>query len=179
MNRTTPAARPKGRESAPNSERAKAVSHIIFNIALLIIAIIMFNNAGGLPSSAWEPIGSGSFPRLILTILAILSCIIIIKEIVKLRHTNALASGSVKAWLWQHRLAFGVLSLFSVYALALPFFGFSWSTLPFVLACQFLLGARRPRQLVIAVFIALFMSFGLDALFRHVFAISLPRGSFL
>ena len=179
MSGTTPASRPKGRESAPNNERAKAVSHIIFNIALLIIAVMMFNNAGSLPSSAWEPIGSGSFPRLILAILTILSCIIIIKEIAKLRNTNALASGSIKAWLWQHRLAFGVLSLFAFYAIALPLIGFRWSTLPFVLACQFLLGARRPKQLVIAIIIAIFMSFGLEALFRHVFTISLPRVSFL
>lgn len=179
MSGSTPASRPKGRDSVPNGERAKAVSHIIFNIALLSIAIMMFSNASGLPSSAWEPIGSGTFPRLILVILAMLNVMIIAKEITKLRLTTKLSEGSIKAWLWQHRLAFGVLSLFTLYALALPLIGFRWSTLPFVLACQFLLGARRPKQLLIAIIIALFMSFGLDALFRHVFTISLPGGSFL
>lgn len=179
MNDSTPVSRPKGRDSAPNSERAKAVSHIIFNIALLAIAIMMFNNAGALPSSAWEPIGSGSFPRLMLAILAILNVMMVIKEIHKLRHTTALASGSIKAWLWQHRLSFGVLSLFAFYTFALPLIGFRWATLPFVLACQFLLGTRRPKQIVIAVIIAFLMSFGLDALFRHIFTISLPSGSLL
>lgn len=178
MSGSSPISRPKGRDSVPNGERAKAVSHIIFNIALLSIAILMFNNAGALPSSAWEPIGSGTFPRLMLVILAILNVMMIAKEITKLRHTSALASGSINAWLWQHRLAFGVLSLFAFYAVALPLIGFRWSTLPFVLACQLLLGARKPKQLITAVIIALLMSFGLDALFRHVFTISLPSGSF-
>ena len=171
--------RPQGRDPVTQGERAKAVGHIVFNLALLGIAGMMFVHAGGLPSSAWEPIGSGSFPRLMLAILALLNVLMIIKEAAKLRHTSALASGSIGAWAWRHRLAFGVLGLFTLYAFAMPLFGFRWATLPFVLACQVLLGARRPRQLVIAVAIALLMSVGLDALFRHVFTISLPRGALL
>ena len=171
--------RPQGREPVPQGERAKAVGHIVFNLALLGIAGVMFVHAGGLPSSAWEPIGSGSFPRLMLAILALLNVLMIVKETAKLRHTTALPSGSVSAWIWRHRLAFGVLGLFTLYAIAVPLVGFRWATLPFVLACQVLLGARRPRQLAIAVAIALLMSVGLDALFRHVFTISLPRGALL
>ncbi|QJQ95184.1 MULTISPECIES: tripartite tricarboxylate transporter TctB family protein [Halomonadaceae] len=171
--------RSQGRDPVPHGERAKAVAHIVFNLALLGIAAVMFTHAGGLPSSAWEPIGSGSFPRLMLAILALLNVIMIAKESAKLRHTTALPNGSVGTWLWRHRLAFGVLGLFTLYAFAVPLVGFRWATLPFVLACQVLLGAHRPRQLAIAVLIALLMSVGLDALFRHVFTISLPRGALL
>ncbi|SDM07608.1 Tripartite tricarboxylate transporter TctB family protein [Franzmannia pantelleriensis] len=179
MSGTSSDSRPQGREPVPHGERAKAVGHIVFNLALLGIAVMMFVHAGGLPSSAWEPIGSGSFPRLMLALLALLSVLMIIKEAAKLRHTSALPSGSVGDWVWRHRLAFGVLGLFTLYAIAMPLVGFRWATLPFVLACQVLLGARRPRQLAIAAAIALFMSVGLDALFRHVFTISLPRGALL
>ncbi len=179
MSEATSNSRPQGREPDASPERARAVSHIVFNLALLGIAAVMFFHAGNLPSSAWEPIGSGSFPRMMLAVLALLNVIMIAKEAAKLRHTTALASGSIRDWLWQHRLAFGVLGLFTLYAIAVPLFGFRWATLPFVLACQVLLGARRPRQIAIAVAIALVMSLGLDALFRHVFTISLPRGALL
>lgn len=179
MSGATSDSRSQDRDTAAQCERAKSVAHIVFNLALLGIATLMFVHAGGLPSSAWEPIGSGSFPRLMLAILALLNVIMIIKESAKLRHSTALAKGSAGAWLWHHRLAFGVLGLFALYAFAVPLVGFRWATLPFVLACQVLLGAHRPRQLVIAVLISLLMSVGLDALFRHVFTISLPRGALL
>jgi putative tricarboxylic transport membrane protein len=178
MSQSRSESRPQGREPV-EGRRAKAIGHIVFNLILLGIVAAMFIQAGHLPSSAWEPIGSGTFPRLLLGVLAVLSAIVIIKELASLRQSPALPSGSVVAWCWQHRLAFGVLGLFALYAVAVPMLGFRWATLPFVLACQVLLGARTRRQLGIALIVALVMSLGLDLLFRHVFSISLPRGRLL
>lgn len=172
--------RPEGRGSEPPdaAERAKIVGHLVFNSLLALLCVFLFLHAKELPSSAWEPIGSGTFPRLLLSIILLLNLCIVIKEGRKLSASFRLAPGAVRAWLWQHRLAFGVLALFAAYAATLPFLGYRWATLPFVLFAQLLLGARRLRGVAIALVIALVMSLGMDILFREVFTISLPRGMF-
>lgn len=159
-----------------DAKRAKAWGHIIFNAILALLFAYMFVGAGDLPSSAWEPMGAGTFPRIVLALLVIFNVMIIIKELPGLRQASALSQGAVRAWLIEHRLAFGVLILFGLMTAALPILGFRWASLPFLIGCQYLLGARSAKALVIATVIALAMSFGLDSLFRHVFTISLPRG---
>ena len=101
---------------------------------------------------------------------------IIAKELANLNRTSALPNGAVRDWLFQHRLAFGVLFLFCLLSAAVPIVGFRWASFPFLVACQYLLGAQSVRALIIALLVALALSFGLDSLFRYVFIISLPRG---
>lgn len=170
--------RPTGRGGEPSAsaERGRIVGHLIFNGLLALLCVFLFLHAKGLPSSAWEPIGSGTFPRLLLGITFLLNLTIMLKEGRKLSASTRLAPGTVRDWLWQHRLAFGVLGLFAVYAATLPYLGYRWATLPFVLFVQILLGARDLRGVAIALTIALVMSLGMDILFREVFTISLPRG---
>ncbi len=81
-----------------------------------------------------------------------------------------------------HRLAVAPSSgtvrsgLFATYLLLVPSLGFTIASFVFLLLAQVLLGARRPRSLFIALVIALAFSAGVDALFRDVFAIGLPKG---
>lgn len=157
-------------------KRAKAGGHVIFNALLAFLFSFMFVNAEDLPSSAWEPMGAGTFPRIVLALLIAFNLMIIIKEVLKFKQTSALPQGAVRAWLIEHRLAFGVLALFGLMTAAVPILGFRWASLPFLIGCQYLLGARSAKGLIIATVIALTMSFGLDSLFRHIFTISLPRG---
>ncbi|MDR9440252.1 MAG: tripartite tricarboxylate transporter TctB family protein [Halomonas sp.] len=156
--------------------RAKAWGHILFNALLALLFAYMFVRAGDLPSSMWEPMGAGTFPRLVLALLVIFNVMIIAQELPILKRTSTLSSGAVRDWLLHHRLAFGVLLLFGLLTAAVPVVGFRWASFPFLVACQYLLGARSGRALIIAALIALALSFGLDSLFRHVFTISLPRG---
>ncbi|SDN58055.1 tripartite tricarboxylate transporter TctB family protein [Vreelandella arcis] len=159
-----------------DAKRAKAWGHIIFNAILALLFAFMFVRAGELPSSMWEPMGAGTFPRIVLAFLVVFNVMIIIKELPSLKQTSALSQGAVRAWLIEHRLAFGVLILFGLMTAAVPILGFRWASLPFLIVCQYLLGARSTKALVIATVIALALSFGLESLFRHVFTISLPRG---
>ncbi|MFY0989446.1 tripartite tricarboxylate transporter TctB family protein [Halomonas sp. C05BenzN] len=156
--------------------RAKALGHVVFNGLLALLFTLMFVRAGDLPSSMWEPMGSGTFPRLILGVLLLFNLTIIIQELRRYLGCRSIEPHAVRGWLWQHRLAFSVLGLFALFTLAVPVIGFRWASFPFLVASQCLLGARRPKAVLIALVVALVMSFGLDALFRHVFTISLPRG---
>ncbi|SER74050.1 Tripartite tricarboxylate transporter TctB family protein [Vreelandella subterranea] len=159
-----------------DAKRAKAWGHILFNAILALLFAFMFVRAGELPSSMWEPMGAGTFPRIVLALLVAFNVMIIVKELPKLRQTSPLSPGAVRTWLTEHRLAFGVLVLFGLMTAAVPVLGFRWASLPFLIGCQYLLGARSTKALVIATVVALALSFGLDSLFRHVFTISLPRG---
>lgn len=158
------------------TRRANAWAHVLLNAALAALFAVLFLRAGNLPSSMWEPLGAGSFPRLVLGVLILLNLGIIAQELRRGLASPRLPSGVVREWLWRHRLALGVLALFALYALVVPTLGFRLASLVFLVLAQVLLGARRLRGLAIAAVIALLFSFGIEMLFRDVFTISLPRG---
>ena len=176
MNDASRQARSPSDRARQDETRAKAMGHIVLNAILAILFIFLFLQAGSLPSSMWEPLGSGTFPRMVLGALIVFNGMIIVTEIRHFFTTQALPAKALTGWCWQHRLAFGVLGLFALFILAVPIVGFRWASLPFLVACQYLLGARQLRGILIAFAVALVMSFGIEALFRDVFTISLPRG---
>lgn len=169
-------ARSEDRVVGDDNTRAIAWAHVALNALLAALFIFLFVRAGALPSSMWEPLGSGAFPRLILGVLILLNLGIIAQELHRGLDSPHSMPGLWRDWLWRHRLALGVLGLFSVYALIVPTLGFRLASFAFLILAQVLLGARQMRGLIIAVVIAALFSFGIEMLFRDVFTISLPRG---
>ncbi|NWO09149.1 tripartite tricarboxylate transporter TctB family protein [Chromohalobacter salexigens] len=170
--------RSSDRVAAPDTQRANALAHLLLNGALVVLFGALFIKAGALPSSMWEPLGSGSFPRLVLAVLIVINLGIMAQEWRRYRGAKASTPGLTKRWLWRHRLALGVLALFALYIVGVPALGFRLASLLFLTLVQLTLGVRRPRSLAIAAIIAVTFSFGIDWLFRDVFIISLPRGPF-
>lgn len=169
--------RSSDRVADPDTRRANALAHLLLNGSLLVLFAALFVHAGALPSSMWEPLGSGSFPRLVLAVLMVINLGIMAQEWRRYRGAPSASAGLVKRWLWRHRLALGVLALFALYIVGVPtLLGFRLTSLAFLVLVQLALGVRRPRSLAIAAVIAVTFSFGLDWLFRDVFIISLPRG---
>lgn len=174
MSETTDMASRPGREAS--SERGKALANLIFNAALAALFVGLFVQAGDLPSSMWEPLGAGSFPRLILGALVIFNLAIVVQSALALRQADPATRVGAGRWFVQRRLAFATLAAFCVYALLMPWIGFALASLLFLLAVQVILGARRGRRLLIACLVAAVFGLGLYALFSHVFLISLPAG---
>lgn len=174
MNDATQTVSRPGRETS--SERGKALANVIFNAGLAALFVGLFIQAGDLPSSMWEPLGAGSFPRLILGALVVFNLAIMVQSMMALRGTDRATSAGAREWFLQRRLAFATLAAFAIYALSMPWIGFAIASLLFLLAVQFILGARRGRRLLIAAIIAAIFGLGLYALFSHVFLISLPSG---
>jgi len=168
--------RSSDRVADSDTRRANALAHLVLNGALVVLFATLFVRAGALPSSMWEPLGAGSFPRLVLAVLIVINLGIMAQEWRHYRSHTATAPGLIRRWLWRHRLAFGVLALFALYIVGVPALGFRLASLLFLILAQLALGVRRPRSLAIAAVIAVTFSFGLDWLFRDVFIISLPRG---
>ncbi|MDA3919433.1 MAG: tripartite tricarboxylate transporter TctB family protein [Salinisphaera sp.] len=155
-------------------ERAQALGHIVFNGVLLSVFALLYFRAESLPASMWEPLGSGSFPKLALGVLMVFNVALIAQQAFRLWASSALPHHSVRHWLWRHRLAFVVLALFALYTLALPWVGFGWASMAFLLVTQLALGGRGPRALIAVVLVSLVFSFGLSMLFGDVFNIILP-----
>jgi len=159
-----------------SSERGKALANVIFNAVLAALFSGLFIQAGALPSSMWEPLGAGSFPRLILGALVIFNLAIMVQSMTALRGADRAASVGARQWFLQRRLAFATLAAFAIYALSMPWIGFAMASLLFLLAVQVILGARRGRRLLIAAIVATIFGLGLYMMFSHVFLISLPQG---
>lgn len=166
-------------QGGPDAQgRGDHLAHVLLNLGLAALFTGLYVQARDLPSSMWEPLGSGSFPRLVLAALVALNLAITVKEGRRFMAQPASARGQAGTWIWRHRLAFAVLGLFAVYIITLPWLGFSFASFGFLLAGQWLLGARTAKPVAIAVVIAVIFSLGVDTLFRDVFVISLPRGLF-
>jgi len=172
----SPAARSHDNRAPEGAARGSAATHIVFNGLLAILFIFLFARAGTLPSSMWEPLGSGTFPRLVLGILVLFNITIMIQETRRFMAASPLPAQACRDWIWRHRLMFGMLFLFTLYVFSVPWLGFRWSSLVFLIVAQALLGTRRWHKLAIACVIAIVFSFGIEMLFHNVFIISLPRG---
>ncbi|WIX31922.1 tripartite tricarboxylate transporter TctB family protein [Salinicola sp. JS01] len=166
------AAAPTG--PAADGTRGAVLANLLFNLALAALFTALFIDAGELPSSMWEPLGAGAFPRLVLGALILFNLALALQAAMALGH--APRGGGTLAWLYQRRLAFATLAAFALYALAMPWLGFPLASLSFLLAVQWLLGARRGRRLLVAAVVAVAFGLGLHLLFGQVFQIPLPAG---
>ena len=159
-----------------NSERGKAIANILFNAGLAALFVGLFMQAGDLPSSMWEPLGAGSFPRLVLGALVLFNLAIMCQSMIELRRADPASSVGAGRWFIQRRLAFASLAAFCGYALLMPWLGFALASLLFLFIVQIILGARSGRRLLMACVVSAVFGPGLDALFGQVFMISLPQG---
>lgn len=161
---------------ADESAHGKALANVIVNATLAVVFAGLFVQAGALPSSMWEPLGAGSFPRLILAILVLFNVAIMVQSALSLRHLDRHDGVGITAWFVQRRLAFATLAAFALYAALMPWLGFPLASLLFLAGVQWILGARRGKRLAIAMIVAVVFSVGLYWLFGQVFRISLPAG---
>lgn len=156
--------------------RAGRPGHLLSYALILALAAWLFWEAGDLPASRWEPLGAGTFPRLVLGGLAVLAATALVGEFRLWRREG----GAFRLALWpalvRYRLVVAVLGFFLVYVAALPQLGFSLASLGFLFATQLVLGPKTPRAIAVMAVVALVFSFGLDWLFAEAFNVFLPRG---
>lgn len=163
-----------GQRAAASAELAKLVSYAVF----LATAVALYVVATGLPTSRWEPLGAGAFPRLVLALLGIL-CIAAMagsaRKLVRLGAPHDIGRRA-RTLLVANRLVVVVFVLFAAYLAVLRPLGFAIATFAFLLLAQLAIAPRRWQSLAIALAVALVFSFGLNWLFASVFTVFLPRG---
>ena len=115
-------------------------------------------------------LGQGRFPGLFLETIILVACIAIVDSLRKIpRDAWSRFGASTRHWIKSRFLVILCFGVFVSYLLVLPVLGFSVASFAFVLAIQLLLMPRSPVTILIAVFVALAFSFGLNALFADVF----------
>lgn len=137
-------------------------------------AVALFVVAGDLPASRWEPLGAGSFPQIVLGLLALVAVFAFVGEW-RSRPSPEAKPVDLIAVLVRYRMVAALLAAFAAYVALLQAVGFSIASFGFLLVSQLLLGPKSPKAIALMVVIALVFSFGLNALFANVFNVFLPR----
>ena len=155
------------------------LARLVLNLALGLFAVFLFVEAGSLPASRWEPLGAGSFPRLVFAFLALLTALAVLGSVRRLLGSEAIDWRAVRAlprrWVVERRLVIALFALFGLYLAAISPFGFPLATLGFMLVTGALLAPRSAKAWLVVALLAVVFSYGLDVLFAEVFDVFLPR----
>lgn len=145
-------------------------------ISLWLLALTL-----SLPPAVIVPIGPAFYPRVVLTLLALLSVILIVLDL----HTTRLARAAAAAApapaagpAPNYRLVLATFIEFGIYIALMPALGFRISTFLFVLALQATLEwPRSAKHWVLAVAVAAATSIACHLVFEDYLSVLLPRGT--
>ena len=117
--------------SRARTELARLISYIVFGG----VSVVLSSMAAGLPTSRWEPLGAGTFPKLVFALLAVLCLIAAVRSIIEIVRAGGLAGvgAAFTQWLYVRRVSIGLVCAVC---------GLSWrSAVDRVFACEFCLSA--------------------------------------
>jgi hypothetical protein len=151
----------------------------ISGLICLAISLAMLVMTLALPPASMVPIGPAFYPRIVLSVTALLSLILIFADV---RHgrANAGAPAAIAstASAPNYRLVLATFILFGLYIALLPKIGFRISTGLFVLALQITLEwPRSPMRWLLAVAVAIATSLICYFIFEDYLSVLLPRGT--
>ena len=143
---------------------------------LVVVAASLALLAGtmGLERHPMVPVGPGFYPRIVLSITALMALALFVADIVRHRRapgTDVVLTAS------RYGLVTAAFAVFAVYVLTLPFVGFRVGTFVFVAALQALLDPPRGlRRWVILLAVAAITSAATYFVFERYLHVLLPRG---
>jgi hypothetical protein len=150
----------------------------ISGLVCLAISVILLTQTFGLPPAAVVPIGPAFYPRVVLSILALLSVILIALDIRAMRTAAAPAVAAPAGPAPNYTLVLATFIEFGLYILLLPPLGFRIATFLFVLSLQVTLEwPRSARHWALAVVIAAGTSIVCYLVFQDYLSVLLPRGT--
>jgi putative tricarboxylic transport membrane protein len=154
----------------------------IAGIICLGLSIAMLVMTRDLPHSPLVPIGPDFYPRIVLSVGALLSAILVAADIVTNLRGRAAATAAapspVPAAKKNYALVLLTFVVFTVYVALLPWLGYRIATFLFVAVEQAVLERPASRRRWVVVFItAAATSFVTYVVFEHYLQVLLPRGS--
>jgi len=152
----------------------------ISGLVCLAISIFLLFLTLGLPPAAMVPIGPAFYPRVVLSLTALLSLALIVIDVRTMRTARASSSPAVAAagLAPNYRLVLATFVLFGLYIALLPALGFRISTFLFVLALQITLEwPKTSKRWAIAVVVAIGTAAMCHVIFEDYLSVLLPRGT--
>jgi putative tricarboxylic transport membrane protein len=123
----------------------------------------------GLPQPALVPIGPAFYPRILLTITALLSAALVVSDLVRRR--RAARPAPVR-----YGLVLLTFAIFSVYVALLPSLGYRVATFLFVGGLQATLERPHGRRWGLVLAVALATTLATYYVFERYLSVLLPRG---
>lgn len=151
----------------------------IAGLVCLVISLGMLAMTWGLPPAQMVPVGPAFYPRVVVSIMALLSAILIWLDFSAARQPTAAASPAAAdaTPAPNYRLVFATFIQFGLYIALLPGLGFRLSTFLFVIALQITLEwPTSNKRWLLVVLIAVATSAISYVVFENYLSVLLPRG---
>jgi putative tricarboxylic transport membrane protein len=151
----------------------------VSGLVCLAISVLLLTQTFYLPPAAIVTIGPAFYPRIVLTLLGVLSVILIAMDFRAMRAVQAaggaaMAAGSAP----NYRLVLITFIIFGLYVFLLPGLGFRVSTFLFVMALQVALEwPRSAKHWILALAVAGATSWVCHIVFEDYLSVLLPRGT--
>lgn len=152
----------------------------MIGITLLLLSIIVYAASGDFPSFGEAHLSAGSFPRMIVVFLGLLSCSLIMKSSKSLffrkRTGEKEGKSQPRRHLEEYKYVYLSSGIFALYVVLMRYIGFRISTFIFILGSSYLLSPRRKSDLVIATVLAAVITLGSYYFFQRALNVRFPRG---
>lgn len=156
----------------------------IAGLVCLAISVWLLFLTRGLPPPMMVPIGPAFYPRLVLSLMAFLSALLIVMDLVAARRRRLVATTKQRAGVQKpaaspnYPLVLANFVEFFVYILALPELGFRISTFLFVFALEITLEWPRSwKRWLLFLLVAIGTTVVCVLTFERYLLIFLPRGN--
>jgi hypothetical protein len=165
-----------------NERHRLRIVNLSFGATTLAASVLIGWQASYLRPSPFDPLGPGAFPKLVSLLLGALSVVLIVRVLlgygVGASDTSLIAGLDDEEETHRKRplLAVGLFLAVIAYTavLTLTSIGFLWPTIAFIAVTGFAMSERRPRNVVVAVGIAVAVGLALYVLFTRVLVVGLP-----
>jgi putative tricarboxylic transport membrane protein len=143
-------------------------------IGLLVLAGLLYWQAGKVPVPPFVPIGPAFYPRAILVLLASLSLWLILEALI--RGGSARPATRAEGPTPNRRLVLLCFAIFAGYIAGLSLLGYLLSTGLFVLALSWAMGPRSARELPKLLALAIGTTLATYMIFEKYLHVFLPQG---
>lgn len=151
----------------------------ISGLICLAISLGLLTMTWGLPPAVFVPIGPAVYPRVVLSVMAVLSLVLLVLDLRAMRQRLAAEAAAVPSAgpTPNYGLVLATFIEFGLYIALMPALGFRIATFLFVLALQITLEwPRTPLRWALAVVVALATSAICYFVFEGYLSVLLPRG---
>lgn len=148
----------------------------IAGLALFGASLVLLFLTGDIERNPLVAIGPGFYPRIVLSVTAVLSALLVVGDYVSIRRRSAIPATPLVARL-NYALVLGAFAIFIGYVVALPYLGFRVATFLFVAGLRATLDPpRNPRAWLGVVALAALTAVATWLVFEHYLSVLLPRG---
>ncbi|WP_321342939.1 tripartite tricarboxylate transporter TctB family protein [Breoghania sp.] len=160
-------------------KEAGEIARLLSYVLLLCASVGLFISATAIPTSRFERLGAGAFPKIVFAAIALVALFAVVDALRKIpRDAYGRFLATSADWARRRHLVFICLAALAACLAAIPVLGFSIASFLFILGIQLVLMPHKPTNILAGIIVAIVFSFGLNWLFANVFTVFLPRGVF-